>query len=186
MLTNKNDNTTVFLQCKYGLEVFPFNTWNRFNYQDCEAMKMPLVLFQSVSPCSFPLLSSGLLHQDPGDVNKLIKLFILAVVSKAARVEGCWAVRCDYFFTKGVMSFHLLSQWVGNSSKSGNLFFFQRIILSLHLGCYYKDPLCFSQSLISWRWQPKRPVFCHNFCLDFPPGKLISYKSVEILHVFFS
>lgn len=57
---------------------------------------MPLVLFQhkgSASACPFSLHTSGVLHQDPGDVNKLIKLFILAgvsnAVSKQARVEGC-------------------------------------------------------------------------------------------------
>lgn len=47
---------------------------------------MPLVLFQhkgSASASSFSLRTSAMLHQDPGDVNKLIKFFISAVVSKA-------------------------------------------------------------------------------------------------------
>lgn len=96
----------------------------------------------------------------PGDGKELIKLFILAgLATQGAREEG-WrdaplqSSKRWPFLHRTCHELPLNSQWI---STCGD-FFKNTFITS------FNHTICFSQSLVSWWWQPKR-LLCPNFCL---------------------
>lgn len=129
-------------------------TWGPKNASGCvSGQRECLCLLVLITQCWYP-----------GDGKELIKLFILAGLvtgSKKGRVEGCSFPAEQQEVT--ISSQKLSKAFTGSHSDSSEFIyghFFKNTFITS-----FNDTTCFSQSLISRWWQPKRLLLCPNFCL---------------------